>query len=201
MKYQCDRITPVALVSSICFSPHLPLCLTVHPPALFSQYSSTEPSVWGHLFKAFSSPRILSGVTDTLTKNMSTKNPANMQSLFSKDSQTMQPAVPPCLLFFYLCPTFLHPPLPPCTCTLATRWASHTFALEKKWLTWQPCDNCCGILASSLCFPSLSMGYVIIYFHWESVLARTLISERLNPHTKVVVEINWLWSLQKRVAQ
>lgn len=97
MKDQCDSITPVALVSSICFSSHIPLCLTVHPPALFSQYSSTEPSVWGHLFKAFSSPRILDAVTDMHTKNMSTKNPAYTQPLLAKDSLTRQPAVPPCL--------------------------------------------------------------------------------------------------------
>lgn len=56
-------------------------------------------------------------------------------------------------------------------------------------------------LANSLCLLSLSMGYVIVHFHRECVLARTLISEQLSFHTKEVLEINWHWSLQKRVAQ
>lgn len=83
MKYQCDSITPVALASSICLSPRLPLFLAVHPPAFLSQYSSTEPSVWGQLFTAFSSPRILSSVTNTHTHSASTKKPATMQSLLA----------------------------------------------------------------------------------------------------------------------
>lgn len=62
-------------------------------------------------------------------------------------------------------------------------------------------NNCFGILANILCLLSLSMGYVIVYFHWECLLARTLISERLSSHTKEVLEINWRWSLQKLVAQ
>lgn len=56
-------------------------------------------------------------------------------------------------------------------------------------------------LANSLCLLSLSMDYVIVHFHWERVLARTLISEQLSFHTKEVLEINWHWSLQKRLTQ
>lgn len=113
---------PISL--SVSQSTHQLFSLSIAAPSHLSEviYSRLSPL---HGFSA-ASP------THTHTKNMSTKNPANMQSLFGKDSLTMQPAVPPCLLFFYLCPTFLHPPLPPCTCTFAAQWASHTFALKKK---------------------------------------------------------------------
>lgn len=45
------------------------------------------------------------------------------------------------------------------------------------------------------------MGYVIVYFHWECQLVRTLISKRLSLHTKELLEINCSGSLQKHEAQ
>lgn len=93
-------------------------------------------------------------------------------------------------------------------CLLFTHGYPHTVSLtrmHKQMIDLPPLsgfyNNCFGILANSLCLPSLSMGYVIVYFHWECLLARTLISKRLSSHTKEVLEINWRWSLQKLVSQ
>lgn len=132
-KISVTSLTPVALVSSICFPLHLPPCLAVHPPALFSRYSGSEPSVWGHLFKAFSSPRILKPSPTCTQKNTSTTNPANMQSPLAKQRspqfRLVSPRVPlsSILLSVYL----------PCTCTMQLRAHTRTFKERTDLTAWR----------------------------------------------------------------
>lgn len=126
---------------------------------------------------------------------------------------------PLCLQLIYVTGCFWHPSVVKESKHTAsdTGWLCFPFSLYHTWMRahrtcrknkrhhteTQTVDLMASqqLLANSLCLLSLSMGYVIVHFHRESMLARTLISEQLSFHTKEVLEINWHWSLQKLVAQ